>query len=271
MPLLEVKNVSKGYGKGALRTEVLHDIELAIEAREFVAIVGYSGTGKTTLMSLLAGLRLPDHGTVSMQGQPVTQPDPQRGIVFQNYSLLPWLSVLDNILLAVKEVFPKLSHEEALRHCEKYIAMVNLTAAQHKFPSELSGGMRQRVSLARTLAMQPEVLLLDEPLSALDALTRATLQSEILEIWDRDRRTVVMITNDVDEAILMADRVIPLLPLEKGGATLGPSFSVPFSRPRDRASMPQTAEFRVIKRQVIDALTKARKKSQDINTEPAAV
>ena len=167
MPLLEMRNVSKGYGKGLTRTEVLRDMNLSVEDGEFVAIVGYSGTGKTTLISALAGLRSPDFGQVLMKGESVKQPGPDRGVVFQNYSLLPWLSVLENIHFAVQQVQPNLTYAEQILHCEKYIAMVKLSHAKNKKPSELSGGMRQRVSLARTLATKPKVLLMDEPLSAL--------------------------------------------------------------------------------------------------------
>jgi nitrate/nitrite transport system ATP-binding protein len=171
MSLLELQNVSKTYGIGASASPVLADINLSIRAGEFVAIVGYSGMGKTTLISLLASLIKPDAGSVLMHGKPAGAPGPDRGIVFQNYSLLPWLSVLDNVRLAVQQVFPELSHGECEAHCMSYINMVNLGHASHKLPSELSGGMRQRVSVARALAMKPEILLMDEPLSALDALT----------------------------------------------------------------------------------------------------
>ena len=160
MPLLELRNVSKGYGKGSLRTEVLKDLNLSVDEGEFVAIVGYSGTGKTTLISALAGLKTPDSGQVLMKGESVKQPGPDRGVVFQNYSLLPWLTVLENILFAVQQVLPNLSYPEQIAHSEKYIAMVKLSPAINKRPSELSGGMRQRVSLARTLASQPKVLLM---------------------------------------------------------------------------------------------------------------
>jgi nitrate/nitrite transport system ATP-binding protein len=263
MPLLELQNVSKGYGKGINRTDVLHDINLEVEDGEFVAIVGYSGTGKTTLISTLAGLRQSDSGKVLMRGEPVKGPSPERGVVFQNYSLLPWLSVLENLMFAVKEVFPKLTHAQQIAHCEKYIGMVKLSHATHKLPSELSGGMRQRVSLARTLAMKPQVLLMDEPLSALDALTRATLQTEIVSIWERDRRTVVLITNDVEEAILMADRVIPLLPGERG-ATLGASFAIDIPRPRTRESVTHHHSHKALKKEIVHTLMSARKATQEV-------
>lgn len=260
MPLLELKNVCKGYGKGLQRTEVLHEINLEVAEGEFVSIVGYSGTGKTTLIATLAGLRTADTGEVRMNGLSIRQPGPERGVIFQNYSLLPWLSVLDNILFAVQQVFPQKSLQQQREHCEKYIAMVKLSHAIHKKPSELSGGMRQRVSLARTLAMQPSVLLMDEPLSALDALTRGTLQSEIVSIWEKDRRTVVLITNDVDEAILLSDRVIPLLP-GRDGATLGESFAVNIPRPRTKESVAHHSSFRPLKKAIVSSLIQARGKS----------
>ncbi len=270
MPLLELRNVNKGFGKGSSRTEVLRDVNLAIEEREFVAIVGYSGTGKTTLVSTLAGLRTADTGEVLLRGERVTQPGPDRGVVFQNYSLLPWLSVLDNVLFAVQQVFTEMSTSKQIAHSEKYIDMVNLGHAKMKTPAELSGGMRQRVSLARTLATEPQVLLMDEPLSALDALTRATLQREIISIWERDRRTVLLITNDVDEAILMADRVIPLLPGDGRGATLGESIAIEIDRPRTRESVTHHPSFKGLKLEIIQTLMSARKRAVEAELETIA-
>lgn len=175
MSYLELKGVNKGFGSGPSRSEILSDLNLAIDDGEFVAIVGYSGAGKTTLISMIAGLLQPDSGTVTLNGNDVKAPSPDRAIVFQNYSLLPWLTVRGNIALAVDSVFADWPAKRRSEHVEKYIAMVNLTPATNKRPHELSGGMRQRVSVARALAMDPKILLLDEPLSALDALTRATL------------------------------------------------------------------------------------------------
>ena len=252
MAFLELQNVSKGYGFGGNRVEVLRDINLSIAEGEFVAIVGYSGAGKTTLMSLIAGLQRPDAGTVALRGEEVKEPSPDRAIVFQNYSLLPWLSVFGNIALAVDEVFPDWPKEKRRAHIEKYIAMVNLAPARDKKPRELSGGMRQRVSVARALAMNPRILLLDEPLSALDALTRATLQDEIERIWESDRKTVVLITNDVDEGILLADRIIPLSAGPR--ATLGPAVVVDIERPRDRKALNHDPRFKEIRKQVISYL-----------------
>jgi nitrate/nitrite transport system ATP-binding protein len=252
MAFLELNNVCKGYGSGVKRADVLRNINLSITEGEFVAIVGYSGSGKTTLMSLIAGLQQPDTGLVTLRGEPVKEPSPDRAIVFQNYSLLPWLSVFENIALAVDEVFSHWPAEKRREHIEKYIGMVNLTPARAKKPRELSGGMRQRVSVARALAMDPKILLLDEPLSALDALTRATLQDEIERIWEADRKTVVLITNDVDEGILLADRIIPLS--AGPGATLGPSIKVDLDRPRDRKALNHDPRFKIIRKEVISYL-----------------
>lgn len=248
MPFLEIKNVSKSFGS----TEVLRDVNLSIEEGEFVAIVGYSGAGKTTLISMIAGLLKPDRGTVKLRGEIITEPSPERGIVFQNYSLLPWLNVAENVALAVDQVFPTWSAEQRRAQVDKYLAMVNLTPARGKLPRELSGGMRQRVSVARALAAEPKILLLDEPLGALDALTRATLQDEIVRIWEQDRRTVVLITNDVDEGIMTAGRIIPLS--AGPGATLGPSVAVDIARPRERKALNSDPAFKRVRKDVIEYL-----------------
>ena len=255
MPLLEVNNVSKGFGPKFRRTEVLEDITLEIEHGEFVAIVGYSGAGKTTLMSLLAGLIKPDSGSITLRGRKMKGPGPDRGIVFQDYSLLPWLTVYENIALAVDQVFPQWTPRQRCEHIDKQIATVNLTPARGKVPSELSGGMRQRVSVARALALNPDILLLDEPLSALDALTRANLQDEINRICQEDRKTVILITNDPDEAILLADRVIPLTAGPR--ATLGPSIPVTIPRPRSRTLINESFDFKQTRNEVIDYLLMA--------------
>ena len=255
MAFLEISRVDKCYGPAWDRTEVLADINLEVERGEFVAIVGFSGAGKTTLVNLLSGLAFPDKGSVSFDGKPVTGPGPERGLVFQNYSLLPWLTVFENIALAVDQVFPQWSAEARRIHTERYVGMVNLTPARNKLPRELSGGMRQRVAVARTLAMEPQVLLLDEPLSALDALTRANLQDEITSIRRQDDKTIVLITNDPDEAILLADRVIPLTRGPR--ATLGPSIPVNIPRPRSRLDINHNPDFKRIRNEVIAYLLKS--------------
>lgn len=251
-PCLELKNLNKSYGSGAQLTPVLKNINLQIKEGEFVAIVGFSGSGKTTLISLMAGLIAPDSGAVLRNGQPITEPGPDRGVVFQSYSLMPWMTVRENVALSVNQVFKDKSKAERAAQVEKYIAMVNLTAAMDKRPSELSGGMRQRVSVARALAANPDILLLDEPLSALDALTRAKLQDEIIRIWSQEKKTVVLITNDVDEGIMMADRIIPLNP--GPGATFGPEFPVTLARPRDRAGMNHSEDFKKIRKEITQYL-----------------
>lgn len=260
MSLIQINNASKGFGLPGSRTEVLKDINLSVEEGEFVVIVGYSGSGKSTLINLISGLVKPDTGEARIEGKKITEPGPDRGLVFQNYSLLPWLTVEENIALAVDEVFKDWTPEQRKAHVAKYIAMVKLTPAAHKLPKELSGGMRQRVSVARTLAMNPKVLLMDEPLSALDALTRATLQDEISEIWQNNKTTVIWITNDPDEAILVADKVIPLLPTAP--ATLGEPMIIDLDRPRDRRTINHDPKFKKLRTQLITTLLDAKGRSK---------
>ena len=254
MAHVSLKSVTKGFGDGSDRVEVLSGIDLDIAEGEFVAIVGFSGSGKTTLISTIAGLETPDRGEVLIKGAPVKEPGPDRGVVFQSYSLMPWLTVADNVRLAVDAVFPKESAADRAARVTKYVDMVGLSHAVDRRPAELSGGMRQRVAVARALAMSPEVLLLDEPLSALDALTRAKLQDEIEAIWENERKTVVLITNDVDEAVLLADRIIPLNP--GPNATLGPEFKVDLPRPRDRSAMNHDATFKALRAKITQYLMK---------------
>jgi len=261
MTIIELSGISKSFGA----THVLSDINLAVDAGEFVAIVGFSGAGKSTLMSLLSGLQRPDSGSASFRGKPMDGPGPERGVVFQNYSLLPWLTAFENILLAVAQVFPDLTAEKQKEHTERYVAMVGLSHARDRRPRELSGGMRQRVALARALAAEPDVLLMDEPLSALDALTRSTLQDEIERIARVAGKTIVMVTNDVDEAILLADRIIPLSAGPK--ATLGPAFTVEIERPRDRLAMNHNPEFRRVRNELIEYLMSSKKKKA-VSTPP---
>ena len=256
MAFLELNNVSKSYASGEKRLAVLENINFKIEEGEFVAIVGFSGSGKTTLISLIAGLINPDEGEILLRGRPVLNPGHDRGVVFQNYSLLPWLSVYGNVRLAVAETFPSWTSKQKDEQTYKFIDLVKLTPAVAKYPRELSGGMRQRVAVARALAMNPQMLLLDEPLSALDALTRATLQDEIEKIWEKERKTVILITNDVDEGILLADRIIPLNP--GPSATLGPEFPVALARPRNRQQLNHDARYKMIRNQIIEYLMDVR-------------
>jgi nitrate/nitrite transport system ATP-binding protein len=249
MAFVEIDAVNKSYGASGKRTEVLRDVSLQIEQGEFLAVVGFSGAGKTTLVSLIAGLTLPDSGKVTVGGKLVTGPSMERGIVFQNYSLLPWLSAFANVHLAVSQAFTKATPAENEERALRYLELVGLGAARNKRPHELSGGMRQRVSVARALAMDPGILLLDEPLGALDALTRATLQTEIARIWQADKKTVLLITNDVDEAILLADRIVPLG--AGPAATLCPSFAVELDRPRTRNDLGKDPRAKHLRSEIV--------------------
>jgi nitrate/nitrite transport system ATP-binding protein len=247
MPILELKRVCKGFGPAGAVLPVLKDIDLSIGEGEFVAIVGFSGSGKTTLISLMAGLMSPDSGEVLFRGTPVTGAGPERAVVFQNYSLMPWLSASANIALAVDAVHGDWPAAQRRAQVDRHVQMVGLSHAADRRPAELSGGMRQRVAVARALAIEPELLLMDEPLSALDALTRAKLQDEIEAIWERERRTVVLVTNDVDEALLLADRVIALTP---GAGGLGREFAVDLPRPRDRKAVNHQARYKQLRGEI---------------------
>ena len=246
MSVIAFKNVSKSFGQGTAATDVLRNITLEVQEGEFVVLLGFSGTGKTTLINLMAGLEKPTRGEVTFRGKPIEGPGRERGVIFQNYSLMPWLTVAGNVQLAVDTVFPDMPKAEKAEKIAHYVKMVGLGHATHRRPAELSGGMRQRVNVARALAMSPEVLLLDEPLSALDALTRANLADEIEQIWEQDKKTCILITNDVDEAIMLADRIIALNP----DGTLGEEFPVTIPRPRDRGEMNHNDTFKTLRARV---------------------
>ncbi len=256
MALLELEDVGKAFGADRDRSVVLRGVRLSVEKGEFVAIVGSSGSGKTTLLSLIAGLSAPDTGLVRLAGSPVHGPGPDRGLVFQGDSLLPWLTVQENVALGVDQAFAHWPAAKRRAHVERYVALVNLSAARDQRPAQLSGGMRQRVAVARALALDPAILLLDEPFSALDALTRATLQDELEALWERDQKTVVMVTNDVDEAVLLADRILPLT--AGPGATLGEEIRVSLPRPRDRKAVNHDPRFKELRLRVIRALSAGR-------------
>jgi nitrate ABC transporter ATP-binding subunit len=235
MAFLQLQDVRKSFETPKGRQLVLQGVDLAVEQGEFVAIVGYSGSGKTTLLSLIAGLIASDEGEISLEGVPIQGAGPDRGIVFQNYSLLPWLTVFENIYLAVDAVSSGLSTHEKRVRTEQWVRLVHLEEAMAKRPHEISGGMRQRVAVARGLAMDPKLLLLDEPFSALDALTRAILQDELARIWMEQRKTVLMVTHDVDEALFLADRIVMMT--SGPAATVGEILAVHFPRPRCRVDV----------------------------------
>ncbi len=251
--ILSLDNVRKSYtGKAGGVSEVLGGINLDVEEGEFIAILGFSGAGKTTLISAIAGLIEPDAGEILLRGKAIKGPDRDRGLVFQSYSLLPWLTVGQNVALAVDSVHKDRSKAARAALVQQKVELVGLGHAMDRKPAQLSGGMRQRVAVARALAMEPEILLLDEPLSALDALTRAKLQDEIDRIRAEEKRTIILVTNDVDEALLLADRVAVLTPAP--AARIGRIFPVALPRPRDREAVNDSVEFQKLRTEIVTYL-----------------
>lgn len=252
-PFLEVQGLARTYpDQSGGELTVFEDIRFALSKGEFVCIIGHSGCGKSTILNVLAGLDEASAGNVIMNGKEVKGPSLDRGVVFQNYSLLPWKTALANIVFAVKARWPSWSRQQVREHSERYLRMVGLTDAMHRKPSQLSGGMRQRVSIARAFATRPELLLLDEPFGALDALTRGVIQDELVKIWEETQQTVFMITHDVDEAILLSDRIF----LMSNGphARIAESVEVSIPRPRSRASIFQNPDYHVIRDYLVDFL-----------------
>ncbi len=252
---LEIQNLTKTYpsAKGDPLT-VFKDVSLRVEKGEFVCIIGHSGCGKSTILNVLAGLETASKGAVIMDGKEVAGPSLDRGVVFQNYSLLPWLSALKNVTFAVRARNPKWSKDQVLKHSYTYLEMVGLTGgAEHRKPFQLSGGMRQRVSIARAFAIQPKLLLMDEPFGALDALTRGSIQDELVRIWGGTGQTVFMITHDVDEAILLADRI--LLMTNGPNARIAEAVTVDIPRPRGRAEIIHNPAYYAIRNHLVEFLT----------------
>lgn len=252
-PILSIRGLRKSYsGKGGGVSHVLGGIDLDVAEGEFIAILGFSGAGKTTLISALAGLVEPDSGEMLLRGKPIDGPDKDRGLVFQSYSLFPWLNVEQNVALAVDAVHKDKSAAQRAALVRQKVELVGLGHAMDRKPAQLSGGMRQRVAVARALAMEPEILLLDEPLSALDALTRAKLQDEIERIRAQEGRTIILVTNDVDEALLLADRIAVLTPAP--AAKIGRIFDVALPRPRDREAVNDSADFQALRGEIVSYL-----------------
>ena len=253
-PILSLRKVSKSYtGKTGATTHVLDAIDLDVREGEFIAVLGFSGAGKTTLISSIAGLVEPDSGEIVLRGAPVSGPGKDRGLVFQSYSLFPWLTVKQNVALAVDAVHKDRSQEDRAALVQQKVELVGLGHAMDRKPAQLSGGMRQRVAVARALAMEPEILLLDEPLSALDALTRAKLQDEIERIRKEEKRTIILVTNDVDEALLLADRVAVLTPAP--AARIGQIFEVDVPRPRDREAVNDDLHYQSLRSKIVSYLS----------------
>jgi nitrate/nitrite transport system ATP-binding protein len=239
---LEINNLFKSY-KNADGSEfsVLDNINLSIGENEYISVIGHSGCGKSTLLKIVAGLEKQSGGIVTLEGKEIRKPGADRMMIFQHYGLLPWLTVRENIRLAVDEVLRSLSRADKISLVNEHLAMVNLTAAADKYPDEISGGMKQRVGIARALAIKPKMLLMDEPFGALDALTRGKLQKQVLDIWENRRQAAMMITHDVDEAIYMSDRIV--LMTNGPAATIGEILSVPFAHPRDRQELRESQDY----------------------------
>ena len=264
VPCIELANVCKSFGEGARRREVLRGVDLSVASGEFVAIVGGSGSGKSTLVSVLVGLERADSGRILLDGEPIDGPSLARAAVFQQHALLPWLSAERNVRLAVDQVFRSEPAPARAERVRAALERVRLTDAAHKLPGELSGGMRQRVAVARALAMEPRVLLLDEPFGALDALTRGALQDELQQIWQHERTTVLMITNDIGEALLLADRVAVLQP----DGRLGAPVAVDVPRPRARADLATDARFRAVRERLGAAAPASRSATHSPSASP---
>lgn len=256
---LSVERLSQTFPDGAGGTlTVFENASFGIKKGEFVCILGHSGCGKSTIMNVLAGLAEPTSGVVKMDGMAVSGPSLDRGVVFQNYSLLPWLSALKNVTFGVKARYRDWSREKVVAHATKYLAMVGLEGdVIHRKPSQLSGGMRQRVSIARAFANQPKLLLLDEPFGALDALTRGTIQEELLKVWSQTEQTVFMITHDIDEAILLADRI--LLMTNGPFARVAESVEITLPRPRERTEIINHPNYYAIRNHLVQFLGKRSK------------
>jgi len=239
---LEINNLFKSYTNAdGSEFSVLDNINLSIGENEYISVIGHSGCGKSTLLKIVAGLEKQSDGIVTLEGKEIRKPGADRMMIFQHYGLLPWLTVRENIRLAVDEVLQTLSRADKISLVNEHLAMVNLTAAADKYPDEISGGMKQRVGIARALAIRPKMLLMDEPFGALDALTRGKLQKQVLDIWENRRQAAMMITHDVDEAIYMSDRIV--LMTNGPAATIGEILSVPFAHPRDRQELRESQDY----------------------------
>lgn len=260
---ISLRHISKVYpgrkgwldkltGQASADFVAIEDINLDIAHNTFVSIIGPSGCGKSTLLDIIAGLSSATSGEVVINGQVVDKPGPDRGMVFQNYALMPWMTVKNNIKFAVETVFPKMPAKQQQRVIKENIQLVGLAGAENKRPHELSGGMRQRVGIARALAINPQILLMDEPFGALDALTRGFLQDEIERIWEQQRKTAIMITHSIDEALLLSDRIIMMT---KGpAARIDEVLEVPFPRPRDRTTVENHPDYLKLKQEMEDHL-----------------
>jgi nitrate ABC transporter ATP-binding subunit len=251
-PFLIIERASKVYPTPNGPYTVLDGIDLTVFEREFVCLIGHSGCGKSTLLDMVSGFRKPSSGEVRLQGKMISRPGPDRMVVFQNYALLPWKTAFENIYLGVQAVYPEKSKKEKTEIVRSHLALVGLEEAANKRPGQLSGGMKQRVSIARALSIRPQVLILDEPFGALDAITKEELQEELLKIWSEYKITVLMITHDIDEALFLADRVVMMT--NGPAAKIGEIMDVPFPRPRDRTQLIEDPRYYTLRNHALDFL-----------------
>ena len=251
-PFLEIKDVSKVYPTKNGPFTVLEGVNLNVYESEFICVIGHSGCGKSTLLNMISGFNFPTDGQVLLEGQPITKPGPDRMVVFQNYALLPWRTAFENVYIAVNAVYPNKPEAEKTAIVREHLAMVGLAEAADKKPPQMSGGMKQRVSIARALAIRPKVMILDEPFGALDAITKEELQEELLKIWSDNQCTVLMITHDIDEALFLADRLVMMT--NGPHAKIGEVMEIPFSRPRDRARIMEDPQYYQLRNQALDFL-----------------
>jgi nitrate/nitrite transport system ATP-binding protein len=250
---LEIQNLVKSYRHpNGDEFVILDGIDLTISEDEYISVIGHSGCGKSTLLKIVAGLEKATAGSVRLEGKEIRKPGAERMMVFQQYSLLPWLTVRENVRLAVDEVLKNANLAEKISIVNEHLAMVNLTTAADKYPDEISGGMKQRVGIARALATRPKMLLMDEPFGALDALTRGKLQRQVLDIWEHQRQAVMMITHDVEEAIYMSDRIV--LMTNGPAAKIGEIIDVPFPHPRDRYAIRHSVEYMELRDRALNFL-----------------
>jgi nitrate ABC transporter ATP-binding subunit len=252
-PFLVIENLTKSYpAAGGSVYTVLDGIDLTVTEGEFVCVIGHSGCGKSTLLDMVSGFREPTSGEVRLQSKRITGPGPDRMVVFQNYSLLPWMTAFENIYLGIHSVWPGKPKAEKEQIAHDHLALVGLTDAANKRPKQLSGGMKQRVCIARALALRPQILVLDEPFGALDPITREELQEELLKIWTEHRVTVLMITHDIDEALLLSDRLVMMT--NGPAAKVGEILTIPFPRPRDRTHVMEDPKYYELRNYALDFL-----------------
>jgi nitrate ABC transporter ATP-binding subunit len=251
-PFLSIDNVTKIYPTEDGPYTVLDGIDLQVYEGEFVCLIGHSGCGKSTLLNMVSGFNTPTTGSVTLQNRQITEPGPDRMMVFQNYCLLPWLTAYENIYLAVDSVKPYAPEAEKKAVVREHLNMVGLAEAADKKPGQLSGGMKQRVAIARALSIQPQILILDEPFGALDAITKEELQDELLEIWREHRVTVLMITHDIDEALYLADRLVMMT--NGPAAKIGEVLDIPFDRPRNREKIMESSTYVELRNYALDFL-----------------